>query len=88
MLAGNLVSILVGGAVHGACSFAWPQDYDWESTKQITVVDKEKSEVSDEELKEEKLVLAKRWIVKWGIGFTLVIAVIWPILTLPAGINF
>ncbi|XP_047966802.1 urea-proton symporter DUR3 [Salvia hispanica] len=85
MLAGNLVSILVGGAVHGACSFAWPQDYDWESTKQITVVDKEKSEVSDEELKEEKLVLAKRWIVKWGIGFTLVIAVIWPILTLPAG---
>ncbi|KAG6387822.1 hypothetical protein SASPL_153016 [Salvia splendens] len=85
MLAGNLVSILVGGAVHAACSFAWPQDYDWESTKQITVVDKEKSEVSDEELKEEKLVLAKTWIVKWGIGFTLVIAVIWPILTLPAG---
>ncbi|KAG6409769.1 hypothetical protein SASPL_127811 [Salvia splendens] len=85
MLAGNLVSILVGGAVHGACSFAWPQDYDWVSTKQITVVDKEKSEVSDEELKEEKLVLAKRWIVRWGIGFTLVIAVIWPILTLPAG---
>ncbi|KAL1552681.1 urea active transporter [Salvia divinorum] len=85
MLAGNLVSILVGGAVHGACSFVWPQDYDWESTKQITVVDKEKSEASDEELKEEKLVLAKRWIVKWGIGFTLVIAVIWPILTLPAG---
>ncbi|XP_057786662.1 urea-proton symporter DUR3 [Salvia miltiorrhiza] len=85
MLAGNLVSILVGGAVHAACSFVWPQNYDWETTKQITVVEKEKSEVSDEELREEKLILAKRWIVKWGVGFTLVIAVIWPILTLPAG---
>ncbi|KAH6760865.1 urea-proton symporter DEGRADATION OF UREA 3 [Perilla frutescens var. frutescens] len=85
MLAGNLVSILVGGAVHAVCSFIWPQDYDWETTKQITVVEKEKSELSSDEFKEEKLIRAKRWIVKWGVGFTLVIAVIWPILTLPAG---
>lgn len=85
MLAGNLVSILVGGGVHAACSFIWPQDYDWETTKQITVVEKENSECSGEEFKEEKLIKAKRWIVKWGVGFTLVIVVIWPILTLPAG---
>ncbi|KZV31726.1 hypothetical protein F511_00530 [Dorcoceras hygrometricum] len=85
MLAGNLVSILVGGAVHAVSSFIWPQDYDWESTKQITVVEKEKSELSIEEFKEEKLIRAKRWIVKWGVGFTLVIVVLWPILTLPAG---
>lgn len=85
MLAGNLVSILVGGGVHAACSFIWPQDYDWETTKQITVVEKEKSELSGEEFKEEKLIKAKRWIIKWGVGFTLVIVVIWPILTLPAG---
>lgn len=85
MLAGNLVSILFGGGVHAACSFIWPQDYDWETTKQLTVVEKEKSELSGEEFKEEKLIRAKRWIVKWGVGFTLVIVVIWPILTLPAG---
>ncbi|KAI3468530.1 hypothetical protein Pfo_025193 [Paulownia fortunei] len=85
MLAGNLVSILVGGAVHAVCSFMWPQDYDWETTKQITVVEKEKSELSAEEFKEEKLNRAKRWIIKWGVGFTLVIVVLWPILTLPAG---
>ncbi|KAL2236778.1 urea-proton symporter DUR3 isoform X1 [Sesamum indicum] len=85
MLAGNLVSILVGGGVHAGCSYIWPQDYDWETTKQITVVEKEKSELSADEFKEEKLIRAKRWIVKWGVGFTLVIAVLWPILTLPAG---
>ncbi|XP_051137330.1 urea-proton symporter DUR3 [Andrographis paniculata] len=85
MLTGNLVSILVGGGIHALCSFMWPQNYDWETTKQITVVEKEKSEVSLDELKEEKLIRAKRWIVKWGVGFTLVIAVLWPILTLPAG---
>lgn len=85
MLAGNLVSILVGGVVHAVCSFIRPQDYDWESTKQITVVEKENSELSIEEFKEEKLIRAKRWIIKWGVGFTLVIVVLWPILTLPAG---
>lgn len=85
MLAGNLVSILVGGAIHAICSFKWPQNYDWESTRQITVVEKEQSDVSVEEYKEEKLKNARRWIIKWGVGFTLLIVVLWPILTLPAG---
>ncbi|KAH6782862.1 urea-proton symporter DEGRADATION OF UREA 3 [Perilla frutescens var. hirtella] len=55
------------------------------SNVSITVVEKEKSELSSDEYKEEKLIKAKRWIVKWGVVFTLVIAVIWPILTLPVG---
>lgn len=85
MLAGNLVSILTGGAIHAVCSFLRPQNYDWESTKQITVVEKEKSEVPPEEFREEKLNSAKAWIIKWGIGFTFVIVILWPILTLPVG---
>ncbi|GFP81516.1 urea-proton symporter dur3 [Phtheirospermum japonicum] len=85
MLAGNLVSILVGGGVHGVCSLMWPQDYDWETTREISVVEKETSELLDEEFKEEKLKRARKWIVRWGIGFTVVIVVLWPILTLPAG---
>jgi len=86
MLAGNLVSILLGGAVHAACSLAWPQHYDWESSRQITTVE---SVAADgelaEELKEERLVHAKRWIVRWGVAFTAVIVVLWPVLSLPAG---
>lgn len=84
MLAGNLVSILTGGAVHAVCSLLWPQNYDWDTTKQITMVEKEKSELSMEEFKEEKLIRAKAWIVKWGVGFTIVIVILWPLLTLPA----
>lgn len=87
MLAGNLVSILVGGAVHAACSFAWPQHYDWESSRQITTVESvvDGDESLAEELKEERLVRAKRWIVRWGVAFTAVIVVLWPALSLPAG---
>lgn len=87
MLAGNLVSMLTGGAIHAVCSFLWPQDYDWDTTKQITMVEKEKNELPAEEFKEEKLVKAKAWIIKWGVGFTVVIVILWPLLTLPAG-NF
>ncbi|CAK7328011.1 unnamed protein product [Dovyalis caffra] len=85
MLAGNLVSILTGGAIHAVCSFLWPQNYDWDTTKQITMVEKEKSELPAEEFKEEKLTKAKAWIIKWGVGLTVVIVILWPLLTLPAG---
>ncbi|KAK1417843.1 hypothetical protein QVD17_26977 [Tagetes erecta] len=84
MLAGNLVSILTGGAVHAICSFLRPQNYDWETTKQITIVEKEKSELAVDEFKEEKLISAKKWIIKWGVGFTFVIVILWPLFSLPA----
>ncbi|KAI9125347.1 hypothetical protein K1719_003963 [Acacia pycnantha] len=85
MLAGNLVSILTGGAIHAISSMIWPQNYDWTTTRQITTVEKEKTDLSAEEFKEEKLLKAKAWIVKWGIGFTVLMAIIWPLLSLPAG---
>ncbi|KAF6139584.1 hypothetical protein GIB67_033588 [Kingdonia uniflora] len=85
MLAGNLVSILTGGAIHAICSFLWPQNYNWESTKKITMVEKDTSDLPSEEFQEERLIKAKVWIMKWGIGFTLVIVVLWPLLSLPAG---
>lgn len=85
MLAGNIVSILTGGAVHVVCSILWPQNYDWDTTKQITVVEKEMSELPAEEFNEEKLKRAKAWVVKWGIGFTVVIVGLWPLLSLPIG---
>ncbi|PWA52396.1 solute:sodium symporter,urea transmembrane transporter [Artemisia annua] len=84
MLAGNLVSILTGGAVHAICSFVNPQNYDWEGTKKITTVEKEKSELAVDEFKEEKLISAKKWIIKWGVGFTFVIVILWPLFSLPA----
>ncbi|XP_062172280.1 urea-proton symporter DUR3 [Alnus glutinosa] len=86
MLSGNLVSLLTGGAVHAVCSFLWPQNYDWGTTRQITLVEKEKREQPTEEFNEEKLMRAKAWIVKWGVGFTVLIVILWPVLSLPAGV--
>ncbi|CAM8937659.1 unnamed protein product [Rhodiola kirilowii] len=85
MLAGNLVSILTGGAIHTICSLLWQQNYDWEGTKNITRVKKDAEDLPAEEFRDDKLVSAKRWIVKWGLGFTVIIVVLWPILSLPAG---
>ncbi|KNA22314.1 hypothetical protein SOVF_035540 [Spinacia oleracea] len=86
MLAGNLVSILSGGAIHAVCSFLWPQNYDWDTTKKISMVEKDMTEVSSDEFEEEKLRKAKAWIVRWGLVFTAVIVILWPALSLPAGV--
>ncbi|GAB4834834.1 urea active transporter [Ancistrocladus abbreviatus] len=84
MLSGNLVSILSGGAIHAICSFLWPQNYEWDTTRKITMVEKDKSDLPAEEFDEYKLKRAKMWIVKWGIVFTVVIVILWPVLSLPA----
>lgn len=84
MLAGNLVSILTGGAVHAIFSFISPQNYDWSSTRHITLVDADASDVPEEEYSESRLKHAQRWIIKWGIGFTVLIVIVWPIMALPA----
>ncbi|CAF1919309.1 unnamed protein product [Brassica oleracea var. botrytis] len=88
MLAGNLVAILTGGLIHAVCSLVQPQNYDWSTTREIKLVeDGASGDVNDvplEELREEKLKRAKAWIVRWGLVFTLVIVVIWPVLSLPA----
>uniref|UniRef100_A0A0E0F100 Urea-proton symporter DUR3 n=1 Tax=Oryza meridionalis TaxID=40149 RepID=A0A0E0F100_9ORYZ len=84
MLAGNLVSILVGGAVHAACSLLRPQHYDWGTSREMITTVESVHAALDEELKEERLVHAKRWIVRWGLVFTAVIVVAWPALSLPA----
>ncbi|KMZ67363.1 High affinity Urea Transporter DUR3 [Zostera marina] len=84
MLAGNLVSILVSGFIHASCSFIWPQNYDWSTSKQISQVERVKIDLTEDEFAEEKLSNAKSWIVKWGSIFTLVIVVLWPLFSLPA----
>ncbi|OEL13845.1 Urea-proton symporter DUR3 [Dichanthelium oligosanthes] len=79
----------VGGAVHTACSLVSPQHYDWDweyTRKQITTVESVAvAGGGDNELDEERILRAKRWIVKWGVALTVVIVVLWPALSLPAG---
>ncbi|KAG6553367.1 hypothetical protein Mapa_005102 [Marchantia paleacea] len=84
MLAGNLVSILVGGGVCAAISMFNPQNYNWDTTRHITMVELDTSDVPEDEFKEENLKHARWWIIKWGLLFTVIILIIWPLLSLPA----
>ncbi|GKU95941.1 hypothetical protein SLEP1_g9238 [Rubroshorea leprosula] len=49
------------------------------------MVEKDKADLPAGEFREEKLRKARTWIIKWGLGFTILIVILWPLLTLPAG---
>ena len=87
MLTGNLFAILSSGLIHTAWSLAAPQNFEWgQIEKNIKLIDDKLPEFDDpDENDDVKLIAAKNWIMKWGIGFTILMAVIWPLLTLPAG---
>ncbi|CAM9717321.1 unnamed protein product [Discosporangium mesarthrocarpum] len=87
MLAGNLVSILFSGIVCTIVSFIKPDDYDWSTTKEIKMVEEDDNAWHTEEDYDDKmLVAAKGWIMKFGILFTVVIVILWPVLSVPAGV--
>lgn len=87
MLAGNLVAICFSGIVCTAVSLMDPDDYDWESTKNIKMVEVDDiAWFNSEDYDEDALEQAKRWIMRMGMGFTFVIVLAWPLLSLPAGV--
>jgi len=83
-LGGNIVAIVSSGLIHAAFSFMNPQKYDFESMGKIEMLDKDDIDVDPAELEDEFLNSAKNWIIKWGTGFTILMVVIWPILSTPA----
>merc|ERR1712118_158997 len=88
MLAGNVVAICSSGIIHALFSLAKPQNYDWVSMKeQITMLEEhDQRGLAKEDFKDEFLNEASAWVKKWGWGFTIIMVVIWPILTIPAGV--
>jgi hypothetical protein len=48
------------------------------------MVDRANIDVPEEEFNETKLKHARTWIIRWGVAFTILIAIIWPIFALPA----
>jgi len=86
MLAGNLVAILSSGFICIVWSLVAPDNYDFESTRQIAQVEDDKQGLSEEDLDEEMLAKSQKWIMKWGLLFTVIIVILWPIFSLPAGV--
>ncbi|PXF45390.1 Urea-proton symporter DUR3 [Gracilariopsis chorda] len=84
MLTGNLVSILSSGAICIVVTlFIRKDDCDWTNTKSIALVEEDINAVVSEE-QDAELERAGKLIMLWGIGLTLVLVVLWPLLTLPA----
>jgi hypothetical protein len=93
MLIGNLCSILVSAVVTTVHAWVWPDDYDWTSTRALKGLEEKEEEVEQavelgDEMNPQALTDAKKFVLKWGIAFTVLMLVLWPLLSLPAGAPF
>jgi Na+/proline symporter len=88
MLSGNLIAILSSGLIHYVYSkFIDPQDYDFaELNKNITLVEQDLSGLGAEHQDPVELRRAHRWITRRGYILTLVLIIVWPLLSIPAGV--
>ena len=87
MLAGNVVAICSSGIVHAVMSYMNPQNFDFNTlNERIQLIDDKLPEFDeDQDSNPQQLSDALAWIKKWGIGFSFVMIILWPCLSLPAG---
>jgi len=86
MLVGNLVAICSSGIIHVILSLIWPQNYDFQTMKAIEMLEDDQRGLDPQDYSEEFLNEASRWVQGWGWGFTIVMVIIWPLLSIPAGV--
>ena len=85
-LAGNIVALASSAVIHAVFSLISPQNYDFESMGKIEMLEQDMSGLDEEEYTTEFLDAAKWWIQKWGWGFSILMVLVWPLLSLPAGV--
>jgi Na+/proline symporter len=85
-LGGNIVALGSSALIHAVFSLASPQNYDFKSMGEIAMLEDDRRGLDGEDYSEEYLNKAKWWITKWGWGFSVVMVLIWPLLSLPAGV--
>lgn len=88
MLSGNLIAILSSGLIHYVYSkFIDPQEYDFSTLDaSISLVEDDTRGLGADEQDATMLRRAERWITRRGYVLTLVLVVIWPLLSIPAGV--
>jgi SSS family transporter len=86
MLAGNVVAIGSSGLIHAIMSFISPQNFDFTTmAAKITLIDDKMPELDPLENDPKMLKDSLTFISRWGVGFSVVMVIIWPLLSLPAG---
>ena len=88
MLSGNLIAILSSGLIHYVYSkFIDPQDYDFsELNSKLTLVEDVTGGLTAEEQDATMLRRAERWITRRGYILTFILIIVWPLLSVPAGV--
>lgn len=88
MLSGNLVAILSSGLIHYVYStFIDPQDYDFATLDaSIKLVEDDQRGLTEAEKDPELLANAERWITRRGYCLSVMLIIVWPLLSLPAGV--
>jgi SSS family transporter len=86
MLTGNLIAILSSGFIHVTYSLIYPQDFDFETLdSNIKLVEDDTSGLDAEDKDPEMLDASYKWITTRGWILTIVLVIIWPLLSIPAG---
>lgn len=87
MLSGNLIAICSSGIIHYIHSkFIDPQNFDFSTLNdKIKLVEDDTSGLSDEDRDPVMLAKAEKWINLRGWILTIVLVIIWPLLSIPAG---
>merc|ERR1712151_185478 len=85
MLSGNLVAIISSGIIHFVYSMIYPQNFDFATLDdKIQLVENDLSGLGAEELDKKELSKMKAWITVRGWGLTIILAIIWPLMSVPA----
>jgi hypothetical protein len=80
------VAILSSGLIHAIFSFAAPQNFDFTTlAAKITLIDDVMPDLDPLENDPQMLKDALVYVSRWGVGFAVVMVIIWPLLSLPAG---
>lgn len=86
MLIGNLVAILSSGAIHYWHSTNNPQNFDFTTLdEKIKLVENDTSGLTGVDKDPKMLAEAYKWITRRGYALTIILVIIWPILSYPAG---
>merc|ERR1719247_2404354 len=85
-MGGCITAIVASGLIHTLASLAAPQNYDWKSMGEIKMLEDDQRGLAPEEFEVETLSKALSWVKTYGYGFTFLMVVVWPVLSLPAGV--
>ena len=84
MLIGNVVAIFSSFIITTSMSLLNPDDYDFQGTRDISLIGEDLVPAAESDVDLKK---SKKWMIVAGLSFTIIIVVLWPIATIPAG-NF